>query len=156
MEPFDQLKLAMTRRHFFSLNSTGLGAVALVTVLLSLGPLAGSELLEFFAPAEIALLWLEHVAELSLLAAALTVAVNRTAWPKTSPLTGAALTAVVPMMSRIPRIAMTSAVTRAMTPSALFVNHLANRPMPSSAVKWWTAILPPPSAVDCRPVVGYH
>src|SRR2546430_1962587 len=33
MEPFDQLKLAMTRRHFFSLNSTGLGAVALGSLL---------------------------------------------------------------------------------------------------------------------------
>src|SRR5437763_5664873 len=62
------------RRVVRALDRRRLGAVALVTVLLSLGPLAGSELLEFFTPAEIALLWLEHVAELSVFAAALTVA----------------------------------------------------------------------------------
>jgi len=51
-----------------------LGVVALVTVLLSVGPIASSGLLDFFSPAEIALLWIDHLAELAVLAAALTIA----------------------------------------------------------------------------------
>jgi hypothetical protein len=62
------------RRVVGALDRRRLGAVALVTVLLSLGPLSGSELLDFFSPAEIALLWLEHFIELVVLAAALTIA----------------------------------------------------------------------------------
>src|SRR5437867_4146799 len=62
------------RRVIRAFDRRRLGAVALVTLLLSAGPLAGSELLDFFSPAEIALLWLEHLVELSVLAAALTIA----------------------------------------------------------------------------------
>lgn len=50
-----------------------IGAVALVTLLLSAGPLAGSDL-GFFSPAEIVLLWLGQFGELAVLAAALTIA----------------------------------------------------------------------------------
>src|SRR6476659_9524853 len=50
------------------------GIVALVTVLLSAGSLSSPDLLAFFSPAEIALLWLEHLAEVSVLAAALMIA----------------------------------------------------------------------------------
>jgi hypothetical protein len=48
-----------------------LAAVALVTLLLSLGALVNPTLLDFFSPAEIALAWLEHLAELAVIAAAL-------------------------------------------------------------------------------------
>jgi sensor histidine kinase YesM len=41
---------------------------------LSAGSLSSPDLLDFFSPAEIALLWLEHLAEVSVLAAALTIA----------------------------------------------------------------------------------
>jgi two-component sensor histidine kinase len=51
-----------------------LAAVALVTLLLSLTPLFGSALLDFFSPAELALAWFEHLVELAVLAAALTAA----------------------------------------------------------------------------------
>ena len=50
------------------------GAVALVTLLLSVGVLASSNLLDFFSPAEITLAWLEHLVELAVLAAVLTIA----------------------------------------------------------------------------------
>jgi len=49
-------------------------AVALVTLLLSLGPLVRSDLFDFFSPTELVLAWLEHLVELAVLAAALTVA----------------------------------------------------------------------------------
>src|SRR5947199_10695809 len=62
------------RRIVRALDSRRLGAVALVPVLLSLGPLAGSELLDFFPPAAIALPWLEHVAPLLVYAGTLTPA----------------------------------------------------------------------------------
>jgi sensor histidine kinase YesM len=62
------------RRVIRALGRRRLGAVALVTLLLSLGPFDGSQLLGFFSPAEIALLWLEHFAELAALAATLTIA----------------------------------------------------------------------------------
>lgn len=42
-----------------------LAATALATLLLSLGPLFSPALLDFFSPAEIALAWLEHLAELA-------------------------------------------------------------------------------------------
>jgi signal transduction histidine kinase len=51
-----------------------LAAVALVTLLLSLGALVSPALLDFFSPAGIALAWLEHVVELAVIAAALLVA----------------------------------------------------------------------------------
>jgi Histidine kinase len=51
-----------------------LGAVALVTVLLSAEALLSSDVLAFFSPAEIALAWGEHFLELAVLAAALTMA----------------------------------------------------------------------------------
>ncbi len=49
-------------------------AVALVTLLLSLGALVSPALLDFFSPAEIAIAWLEHVVELAVIAAALLAA----------------------------------------------------------------------------------
>jgi len=54
-----------------ALNWQRLAAVALVTLLLSLGALVSPALLDFFSPAEIALAWLEHLAELAVIAAAL-------------------------------------------------------------------------------------
>jgi signal transduction histidine kinase len=48
-----------------------LSAVALVTLLLSLGVFTSPALLEFFSPAEIARAWLAHLAELAVIAAAL-------------------------------------------------------------------------------------
>jgi Histidine kinase/Histidine kinase-, DNA gyrase B-, and HSP90-like ATPase len=62
------------RRVLRAFDRRRLGAVVLVTLLLSLGPLSSSDLLDFFSPAEIALLWLEHLAELAVLAATLTIA----------------------------------------------------------------------------------
>ena len=62
------------RRVRRALERRRLSAVALVTLLLSMGPLASSNLLDFFSLSEIALLWLEHVAELAVLAATLTIA----------------------------------------------------------------------------------
>ena len=57
-----------------ALDGRRLAAVALVTLLLSLGSLTSAPLLEFFSPAELALAWFEHLLELAVLAAALTVA----------------------------------------------------------------------------------
>jgi sensor histidine kinase YesM len=54
-----------------ALDRRRVGAGALVTLLLSLGPLFGSGLLDFFSPAEAALAWLEHLVELAVIAAAL-------------------------------------------------------------------------------------
>ncbi len=51
-----------------------LGAVALVTLLLSCGALVSPALLDFFSPAEIALAWLEHLAELAVIAVVLLAA----------------------------------------------------------------------------------
>ena len=62
------------RRVVFALDGRRLGAVALVTLLLSLAPLASSNLLDFFSPIEIAWLWVEQLGELAALAAALTIA----------------------------------------------------------------------------------
>ncbi len=72
-----RLPSARAEDHYFrrvlrALNRRRLGAVALVTLLLSAGPLSGAEL-GFFSPAEIALLWLEHFVELAILAATLTI-----------------------------------------------------------------------------------
>jgi sensor histidine kinase YesM len=54
-----------------ALDRRRLAAVALVTVLLSLGPLFSSALLDFFSPAEAALAWFEHLIELAVMAAIL-------------------------------------------------------------------------------------
>lgn len=48
-----------------------LAVVTLVTLLLSLGALTNPALLDFFSPAEIAQVWLEYLAELAVIAAAL-------------------------------------------------------------------------------------
>ncbi|MBI4205443.1 MAG: histidine kinase [Betaproteobacteria bacterium] len=57
-----------------ALDRRRLAAVGLVTVLLSLGGLVNPALLDFFSPAEIALAWLEHLAELAVIAIALLAA----------------------------------------------------------------------------------
>ena len=62
------------RRVIRALDRKRLAAVALTTVLLSLGALGSPALLDFFSPAEIAFAWLEHLLELSVIAIALMVA----------------------------------------------------------------------------------
>ncbi len=57
-----------------ALDRRRLAAVALVTLLLSLGPLFSPVLLDFFSPAEIALAWFEHLVELAVIAAVLMAA----------------------------------------------------------------------------------
>ena len=57
-----------------ALDRKRLAAVALTTVLLSLGALGSPALLDFFSPTEIAFAWLEHLLELSVIAALLMVA----------------------------------------------------------------------------------
>jgi signal transduction histidine kinase len=57
-----------------ALDRRRLAAVGLVTVLLSLGALLSPALLDFFSPAEMALAWLEHLAELAVIAIALLAA----------------------------------------------------------------------------------
>jgi signal transduction histidine kinase len=57
-----------------ALDSSRVGAVALVTVTLSLGPIYNADLLAFFSPSEIAVEWLYHLAELAVLASVLTFA----------------------------------------------------------------------------------
>ena len=49
-------------------------AAALTALLLSVGTLVSPTLLDFFSPAEVALAWLEHLAELAVLAAGLVLA----------------------------------------------------------------------------------
>lgn len=51
-----------------------LAAVALTTLLLSLSALGSPALMDFFSPLEIVVAWLEHLAELAVIALALTVA----------------------------------------------------------------------------------
>ena len=74
-----------------------LAAVALVTLLLSLGALLSPALLDFFSPTEIAAAWLEHVAELAIIAAALLAAftVVDEALPSRMPLRLGAVCAVL-------------------------------------------------------------
>jgi sensor histidine kinase YesM len=62
------------RRVVRALDRRRLGAVALVTLLLSVGPYFSPDFLGFFSPVEIVLDWLEHFVELAVLAAALTIA----------------------------------------------------------------------------------
>jgi signal transduction histidine kinase len=50
-----------------------IGAVFLVTLLLSVGPLFSADLFAFFSPLEIVLEWARHFAELAVIAATLTV-----------------------------------------------------------------------------------
>lgn len=71
-----------------ALDRRRLAAVGLVTVLLSLGALLSPALLDFFSPAEIALAWLEHLAELAVIAVALLCAftVLDEALPRSMPL----------------------------------------------------------------------
>lgn len=78
-----------------------LAAVALVTLLLSLGPLVSPALLDFFSPAEFALAWLEHVAELAVIAAALLLAftVLDEALPRSVPLRLAGICALLLALS---------------------------------------------------------
>jgi signal transduction histidine kinase len=54
-----------------ALDPRRIAATALTALLLSLGALVSPALLDFFSPAEIALAWLEHFAELGVLAASL-------------------------------------------------------------------------------------
>jgi hypothetical protein len=61
------------RRVVRALDRRRVGVVALAALLLSAGPLTGSGVLQFFTPAEIAVVWLEHLLELAILAAILTI-----------------------------------------------------------------------------------
>lgn len=72
-------------------------AVALVTFLLSVGPLFNSDLLGFFSPVEIALNWFEHLLELAVFAAVLTAAYTLLdeALPQRTPLRLAILCAML-------------------------------------------------------------
>ena len=67
-------RVAYIARVVRALDRRRLAAVALVTLLLSFGPLVSSELFDFFSPAEIAAAWFEHLVELAVLATALTAA----------------------------------------------------------------------------------
>src|SRR5678815_5553791 len=53
-------RVAYIARVARALDRRRLAAVALVTLLLSFGPLISSELFDFFSPAEIAVAWFEH------------------------------------------------------------------------------------------------
>jgi hypothetical protein len=57
-----------------ALDGRRIAGTALTALLLSLGALVSPSLLDFFSPAEIALAWLEHLAELGVLAAGLLLA----------------------------------------------------------------------------------
>ena len=80
-----------------------LAAVALVTLLLSLGALVSPALLDFFSPAEIAVAWFQHLAELALIAAVLLVAftVLDEALPPGMPLRLAAICALLLTVSPV-------------------------------------------------------
>ena len=62
------------RRVLCALDRRRLGAVALVTLLLSAGSLFSVDLLGFFTPAEFAVAWFEYFLELAVMAAVLTIA----------------------------------------------------------------------------------
>lgn len=78
-----------------------LAAVALVTLLLSLGALLNPALLDFFSPAEVALAWAEHLAELAVIAVALLAAftVLDKALPRNMPLRLAVITVLLLALS---------------------------------------------------------
>ena len=90
-----------------ALGGGRLVAVALVTLLLSMGPLFNSDLFGFFSPAEIALNWLEHLVELAVLAVVLTVAYTLLdeALPQPTPLRLAILCAMLYGLSVVLRAA---------------------------------------------------
>ena len=70
----DRADRGYARRVLHALERRRLAAVALTTLLLSLGALVNPALLDFFSPPEIALAWLEHVLELSVMAALMLLA----------------------------------------------------------------------------------
>ena len=78
-----------------------LAAVALVTLLLSLGALVSPTLLDFFSPVEIGLAWLEHLVEMAVIAAALLAAftVLDEALPRSMPLRLAAISVLLLALS---------------------------------------------------------
>lgn len=86
-----------------ALDRPRLAAVALLTLLLSLGALLSPALLDFFSPAEIALAWLEHFVELAVIAAALLAAftVLDEALPRGMPLRLAAMSALLIALSAV-------------------------------------------------------
>jgi sensor histidine kinase YesM len=71
-----------------ALDARRLAAAAATALLLSVGVLVSPTLLDFFSPAEIALAWLEHLAELAVLAAGLLLAYTLLdeALPRTLPM----------------------------------------------------------------------
>lgn len=86
-----------------ALDLQRLAAVAVVTLLLSLGALVSPALLDFFSPAEIALAWLEHLLELAVIAAALLAAftVLDEALPRSMPLRLAVMPALLLALSAV-------------------------------------------------------
>ena len=80
-----------------------LAAVALVTLLLSLGSLFSPTLLDFFTPAQIALEWLQHLGELALVAMAMTFAYTLAdeVLPRSVPLRRAQLSLLLLAMSAV-------------------------------------------------------
>lgn len=80
-----------------------LAAVALVTLLLSLGPLVSPALLDFFSPPELALAWLEHLVELAVIAAVLLAAftVLDEALPRSMPLRLAGISVLLLALSAV-------------------------------------------------------
>jgi sensor histidine kinase YesM len=80
-----------------ALDRQRLAAVALVTLLLSLEALVSPALLDFFSPVEIALAWLEHLAELAVIAVALLAVftVLDEALPRSMPLRLAVMSALL-------------------------------------------------------------
>lgn len=78
-----------------------MAAVALVTLLLSLNALVSPGLLDFFSPLEIALAWLEHLAELAVIAVALLAAFTLLdeALPRSMPLRLAVVSALLLALS---------------------------------------------------------
>jgi sensor histidine kinase YesM len=89
--------IAYAARVVHAIDRRRIAAVALVTLLLSLGPLFNSDLFGFFSPIEVALGWFEHFVELTVLAAALTAAYTLLdeALPRRMPLRLAALCVVL-------------------------------------------------------------
>jgi signal transduction histidine kinase len=80
-----------------------LAVVALVTLLLSLGASVSPPLLDFFSPAEIALAWLAHLAELAVIAVALSafLTVIEGALPRGMPLRLAVISALLIFLSAV-------------------------------------------------------
>src|SRR4051812_48667879 len=71
---FPRFGAGAARRLGHGLGGRRLVAVGVTTLLLSLGALVNPGMLDFFSPAEIAVAWLEHVAELAVIAAGLMLA----------------------------------------------------------------------------------